>query len=50
MQGFKYFCPHTQSFIKISSITRARATFASTVYKSNIYVCGGIDQNEEYLS
>ena len=49
MQGFKYFCQHTQSLTKISSITRARATVASAVYKSNINVCGGIDQNEEYL-
>ena len=43
------FCPHTRSLTEISSMTRARATFASAVYKSNIYVCGGIDQNEEYL-
>ena len=44
------FCPHLQSLTEISPMTTARAAFASAVHESNIYVCGGVDQDGESLS
>ena len=39
-----------QSLTEISPMTTARAAFASAVHESNIYVCGGVDQDEKSLS
>ena len=44
------FCPHMQSLTEISPMTTARAAFTSAVHKSNIYVCGGVDQDGKSLS
>ena len=44
------FCPHLQSLTEISPMTTARAAFASAVHESNIYVCGGVDQDGKSLS
>ena len=38
-----------QSLPEITSMTTSRAAFANADHKSNIYVCGRIDQNNESI-
>ena len=44
------FSPRKKSCTEICPMTTARAAFASAVFNSNIYVCGGMGRYEEYLS